>query len=223
MVLRNWREVRPNQRSVVPSSRMPRRAATAWERALSRSVRASTWPIPASAAAARSAPAASVANPCPWYCGCRCQPTSVRPVGPSASARGMSGTVPAGGGDGVPGDQRDDGPQAERRVEGSFPGVPSVQPLARLVQGRQGTARMRSQPAHDVVPRVEVVEAGRSDSSQCRSSRRGVRSSSIRATCGRDVRGVARTARAGFRACPLPSSPRRRRPAIPAARRAALR
>jgi transposase len=45
-------------------------------------------------------------------------------------------------------------------LAGRFPGAPSVQPLARLVQGRQGTARVRSQPAHDVVPRVEVVEGG---------------------------------------------------------------
>ena len=58
------------------------------------------------------------------------------------------------------GGQRDDGPEAERRVECSFPVVPSAHALARLVQGGQGTARMRSQPAHDLVARVEVEERG---------------------------------------------------------------
>jgi DNA-binding CsgD family transcriptional regulator len=63
--LRYWRVVRPNQRLVRPSSRMPSRAATAWEGTLSGSVSASTWSIPAWAAVVRRASAASVASPWP--------------------------------------------------------------------------------------------------------------------------------------------------------------
>jgi len=222
MVLRNWREVRPNQRSVVPSSRMPRRAATACEAVLSRSVRASTWPMPASAAAAKIAPAASVANPCPWCRGCRCQPTSVRPVGPLASARGTSGMVPTG-----VLVRESSGTMAQRPSGGSRARSRSChrsmrsRASSRVVRTRRGcgpSQRMTSSREY------RSKNAGRSGSSQCRSSRRGVRSSSIgAATRGHDVRAAARTGHAGSRACPILSSPRRRRPARRAARRPAPR
>ena len=81
----------PGERLRPGSARCPDRSGQAPRRS-------PPWPPPRGAR-----PAASVANPCPWYCGCRCQPTSVRPVGPLASDRGKSGTVPTGGGDGVPG------------------------------------------------------------------------------------------------------------------------
>jgi hypothetical protein len=54
--------------------------------------------------------------------------------------------------------ERDDRPQAQRRVEPLSVGLPPVQAVAGLLLAGQHAARMRSQPAHDLVPRVQVEE-----------------------------------------------------------------
>ena len=79
-----------------PSRSCSGRSATRCDGSLSRSVSASTSSIPAAAATSRTAWAASVAYPRPWWSGCRCHPISTRSVGPPASSSGIRRSVPIG-------------------------------------------------------------------------------------------------------------------------------
>ena len=107
---------------------------------------------------------------------------------------------------------------------GSLLEVNVVDPFVRKGYRFKGPARMRSQPAHDVLARVEIEERGEirflpAPEQQARCPQQFHPA----ATRGPGVRAAARTGRAGFRACPLLSSSRRGRRARRAARRLAPR
>ena len=160
--------VRPNHRSVGPSSCRPSRVATAWEATLSRSGQGQHLVDPGRRGLGQDrtgglggqALALIPRVQVPAHLGQAGRPVSVgqrqqqerphRPIG----LRFKPGQI-----------QRDDRPQPERAAEACLVGAPSTQALAGFLGAGQRTAWLRPQPARHLVAGVDVEEGGRSDSS----------------------------------------------------------
>ena len=197
---------RPTHRSVRPSSRIPSRVATAWDRMLSRSVMASTCPMPA-----RPPPRGPLRRP-RW--------PGPGPDGLGADASHLVRPVAVGIGqrqqrDGPdrrlrPGrDQRDDRPEPAGAGRGHVPWRANGSGARGLRPGGHGAPRSR-RSSHRIKSSREYrsKNAGRSCSSQRRSSSRPVRASSTLRTIAQDRPKAASALRNRRR----DSNDRRRRP-----------